>query len=897
MDFFRPEIVTSFFQCKRKAFLILNSSLVFKKTSYEVMLANKAQQIKSDYCTKNQARSFTGSLKHGNDLIIDFKFSTEDYEFEDMGLRKINGKSNLGNFYYEPIIFVGEKKVSYESLFKLAYLGFIIKSIQQRFPTNGIIINRDGHKKNVNIGKFQVELEAGMDEIRNLSAKEPKIFINRKCEFCCFEPDCRERAIKVGNISLLDRVTEKLIDNYEEKGIFNLTQLSYLFRPRRKNSKSKTVYTHKPELQALALRNQKVYIKKLPSLETSKVSIFIDIESVPEDNHYYLFGALFIIGEGKRYFHFWSNCKGEEFECWKQLLDLLSEHKNAPIYHYGSFELEAFQKLSKMYKIDVKDTLNRMININQSIFGKIYFPTYSNRLKELAQYLGFKWQTNQASGIQSIAWRYYWEIGQEKYKSTLIEYNNDDCVALSVLVLELFKIQKKAEILDNVDFADNGKKMETSIGKNIHKQFDIALELAHSEYDRKKIKVDFDKKQVFLSQNKKNQAAKKNQWLGKELKKPDKTVVIPPDKYCFIHKSRHLNKSKIQYKRVKLDLKFSKKGIRKIVIEYKGQNGYCPICNNTYASLKFREIPRDLYGHNFKAWVVFQRIEIQLSFSKINESLLGMINDKIGSATGVEFIRQFSIQYKETEERILNNLLSSNYIHIDETTISILGDKQYVWVLTSEKYTILKLTSNREASEIKDLLKDYTGVLITDFYAGYDSVNCVQQKCWVHLLRDLNNDLWKNPFDKEYENFVSEIRNLIIPILETFYKHGLKKIFFKKHEKNIELFYDKNIDIVNYKSELCKVYQKRFKRYKDSLFTFIKYDDINWHNNVAENRIRHICVQRKISGSFGPNQFPHYLRMLGIMHTCKLQRKSFLGFLLSHEMDIDTYAEKNESRK
>ncbi len=44
---------------------------------------------------------------------------------------------------------------------------------------------------------------------------------------------------------------------------------------------------------------------------------------------------------------------------------------------------------------------------------------------------------------------------------------------------------------------------------------------------------------------------------------------------------------------------------------------------------KFRKISRDIYGHNFKAWVVFQRVEIQLSFSKIQESIYGMLNEKV----------------------------------------------------------------------------------------------------------------------------------------------------------------------------------------------------------------------------------------------------------------------------
>ena len=97
------------------------------------------------------------------------------------------------------------------------------------------------------------------------------------------------------------------------------------------------------------------------------------------------------------------------------------------------------------------------------------------------------------------------------------------------------------------------------------------------------------------------------------------------------------------------------------------------------------------------------------------------------------------------------------------------------------------------------------------------------------------------------------------------------------------------IDEKLYNSELCILYQKRFKRYRTSLFTFIHNDGVKWHNNAAENGIRHICVQRKISGSFSSNQFPHYLRMVSIFQTCKLQNKSFFNFLLSKEINIDNF--------
>jgi hypothetical protein len=185
--------------------------------------------------------------------------------------------------------------------------------------------------------------------------------------------------------------------------------------------------------------------------------------------------------------------------------------------------------------------------------------------------------------------------------------------------------------------------------------------------------------------------------------------------------------------------------------------------------------------------------------------------------------------------------------------------------------------------------------LISDFFAGYDNIPCPQQKCWVHFIRDLNNNLWSNPFDKEYENFVSEIRNLLLPIIQTVHKHGLKKRYLSKYSKSVDKFYKTYIDEKTYKSELCKLYQKRFIRYRNSLFTFIEQDNVNWHNNTAELEIRHICKQKSISGSFHESLTPHYLRLVGIFQTCRFQNKSFLKFLLSKEKDIDNFGVRRKN--
>jgi len=65
---------------------------------------------------------------------------------------------------------------------------------------------------------------------------------------------------------------------------------------------------------------------------------------------------------------------------------------------------------------------------------------------------------------------------------------------------------------------------------------------------------------------------------------------------------------------------------------------------------------------------------------------------------------------------------------------------------------------------------------------------------------------------------------------------------------------------------------------------------------MAERAIRHLAVQRKISGFFFKSVAPRYLLMLGITQTCRFQDKSLLKFLMSGEKDIDIF-KKTKSLK
>ena len=125
--------------------------------------------------------------------------------------------------------------------------------------------------------------------------------------------------------------------------------------------------------------------------------------------------------------------------------------------------------------------------------------------------------------------------------------------------------------------------------------------------------------------------------------------------------------------------------------------------------------------------------------------------------------------------------------------MNILGADQHVWVFTDNTRVVYRLGTNRETEFLALLLSSFKGTAVTDFYGGYDALPCRQKKCLVHLIRDLNDDLWKNPFDEEFERFVVAVRNLLLPIVEDVQRFGLKARHLRKHCSRVDRFYRETI--------------------------------------------------------------------------------------------------------
>jgi len=770
----------------------------------------------------------------------------------------------------------------------------------------GKIIHGDDH------ATLRVKTPALASEVRkrlgNISAllaspEPPDLVLNRHCAECEFQAGCRKHAVEKDDLSLLAGMSAKERQKLRSKGIFTVTQLSYTFRPRRRPKRQRDKrekYHH--ALKALAIREKKIHIVGSPELKIEGTPVYLDVEGLPDRDFYYLIGLRIGHGDSAIQHSLWADTVEDEGKIWREFLAILKTVEKPVLIHYGSYETTFLRRMSEHNSLRedsiVARAISSTVNLLSFIFARIYFPTYSNRLKDNAGWLGFKWSESELSGTWAVCMRYQWEQHRSPcVRERIMKYNTEDCAVLETLVTALASLPRQPAAYSDVDFLNIPKTPATERGKELKRCLDSVLKSAHADYENRKISLrstnttegsEADKPKIRKKARQRNLPA----HGGRRIR-------VPRKRTCQRHPDHptQLKPARKESEHALLDVAFTKGGCKKVIVRYFGRRGYCPRCHSTYPPPGVKRILNQDFGSGFQTWAVYLRVALRLSVRLITKVTQDLFGEEITFQTILRFVSQASEDHAATEDLLLRKILSSSAIHIDETNLNILGFQQYVWVLTDGSHVVFRLTPGRETGFLHSLLEKYEGTVVTDFYGGYDGLPCRQQKCLAHLIRDLNDDLWKNPFDEEYERFVEAVRDLLIPMFEDVQKFGLRAFHLRKHTQRVERFYRSTINNGVPCKDLTAKYRKRFERYENSLFTFLKHDGVSWNNNAGERAIRHLAVQRKISGAFSSKGANHYLRLLALAQTCRFQEKSFLGFLLSGLKDVDAFMGSQRGRR
>ncbi len=654
------KIFLNYLQCKYKAYLkfydktgIMSDYEKFSKeqnTSYRRSAREYFRQSIQTITLPKATTTFKDIKNRRLVAITDVSIVNERHDLT-LDAIELESSLSLEKPAYRPIIYLPHQKTTKQDKLLLAFCGLALSYEQKAEPKNGrFILGEKFSSSRVLLspliktaGKIEKEIVKMME-----TQTPPLLRLNDHCQICEFQESCHTTVKEKNDLSLLRGLSGKEIDTLNKRGIFTVTQYSYTFRPRRaRKLLSKNIIKHHYSLNALAIRTQTIYIAGKPELSTAKTRIFLDVEGIPDENIYYLIGLIVDDGTNVTTHSLWANSKSEEITIWKLFLAIMTKFDDYVLFHYGSYETKFIKQMGTQYGGDnelLERIKSRSFNVLSAIYGRIYFPTYSNDLKSIASFLGFKWSDQNASGLASVLWRIKWDKSQdEALKRRIITYNYEDCLALRILERSLSSMAEDSVVFGECTIK-NADELKAEKPLGIFKR----NEFIFPELDKinKKAYWDYQRSKIYLRTN---SAVKKAVVKKKRAVRPayriNREVIADRLKRCPKCNARKPMKHNY-HTRVVYDLKMFEGGIKRFVTRYYFTRFMCKKCKKTFYPPMERDFTSTQYGRNLVGWVIYQSIARLKSQGTIIDDLAEIFNYRLSPAIVAHFKERTAKTYK-----------------------------------------------------------------------------------------------------------------------------------------------------------------------------------------------------------------------------------------------------------
>jgi transposase len=204
--------------------------------------------------------------------------------------------------------------------------------------------------------------------------------------------------------------------------------------------------------------------------------------------------------------------------------------------------------------------------------------------------------------------------------------------------------------------------------------------------------------------------------------------------------------------------------------------------------------------------------------------------------------------------------------HADETSWFLKGVLCWLWVLANCRVALFMIHGRRSKEAFKALVKDWSGILISDGYAVYRAWVGLRQTCLAHLIRDA-----KALSERKDENIAKFGKKA---------HREMQRLTHMAHSPPTmgewRVFYARFIFLITRhhgKGDEAAKFAARLLREIDSLWLFLEKAGVSPTNNHAERMLRFaVCWRKRSYGTASEKGNRWVERMLSLRQTCRLRK-------------------------
>jgi transposase-like protein len=280
-----------------------------------------------------------------------------------------------------------------------------------------------------------------------------------------------------------------------------------------------------------------------------------------------------------------------------------------------------------------------------------------------------------------------------------------------------------------------------------------------------------------------------------------------------------------------------------------------------------------LIGSSLAALIVCLSFRMRLSRPRIREFLYDWLGITLSVGSINKAIHESGRAAMPLENELLEEVLKSELLHVDETPWKEKGDLLWLWVFVSSSVVAFWISS-RAGELINNVLggNAYKGWLMSDGYRVYRQF-LKRIRCWAHLVRKARGLM--DCYNKESQAFGKETLDFLNSLIEAIknaretppdkplseiykdhtvgYRHACEQMKSSAHKKSRELAVEMLNDW-------------------DVIFTVLDHPHLPLTNNEAERALRHWVILRRISYGTRTEQGSRIFAILAsVIETCRIR--------------------------